>query len=334
MKKSIIALMGLFTLMACSDDAVQEAEDQGIPMTTNSFNPQFPGYYVPGAGFPPNYAGLDYFSPWDIWFRGSPSVTPTYTYTNMEGDGSSPFVVEITPYLGLAYYDDTNDGLYRDPAQGNALIADLTSGSYPNLYKNGNEIGNLIRADRVRLDGTSLQNTEVSIGSTIDHCPVFQGNVNTGYNPLNRFININNVATSQERSLLSQYGKVHFYEVFIYDRNTGAPIIPPTILQAQVTTLGDPSASWQSTGVTTSFLGQTHNLMYYKDLVKGPGTVYNHNIANGQGVCDSREVVFENKENDVFPFTYNGNSYEIRVIMKQGTALWMASGHHVGVRPI
>jgi len=328
----MIALMGLFTLMACSDDAIQEAEDQGIPMTTNSFNPQDPGYYVPGAGFPPNHAGIDYFSPWDIWFRTS--VSPSYTYTNMEGDGSSPFVIEIVPYLGLAYYDDINDGLYRDPAQGNALIADLTSGAYPNLYKNGNEIGNLIRAERIRLDGTSVQNSEVSIGSTIDHCPVFQGNVNTGYNPLNRFLNLSFSATPQEISLLSQYGKVYFYQVIIWDRVTGNTIVPHTTLQTQVTTLGDPAADWQSTGVTTSEWGQTHNLMYYKDLVNGPGTIYYHNIPNGQGVCDSREVVFENKETDVIPFTHNGKKYEVRLIMKQGTELWKASGHHIGIRAI
>ena len=341
MKKSIIALMGSFTLMACSDDAIQEAEDQGIPMTTNSFNPQDPGYYVPGAGFPPNHAGINYFSPWDIWYRGSSSVIPTYTYASMEGDGSGPFVIEITPYLGLAYYDDINDGLYQDPAQGNALIADLTNGNFPNLYKNGNEIGNLIRGQRIILTGTSLSESEVSIGSHLDHCPVVQGNVSIGYNPASRYLNVDNTATPQEKILLSRYGKVHFYDVLIYERANPANILVSNrTMQVQVETFGDPQAAWQPTGVTVNEFGLSHNLMYYKDLVNGPGTNYTPNLppsspgAPPVTVCDSREVVFENQFPDVKGFPFAGKNYEVRVMMSQGAGLWMTSGHYLGIRKI
>lgn len=340
MKKSIIGLMGLFTLMACSEDAIQDAEDQGLQMSTNSFNPQDPGFYIPGAGFPPNHAGINYFSPWDIWYRGTGTVVPTYTYTNMEGDASSPFVIVITPYVGLAYYDDTNDGLYHDPAQGNALIADLTNGNFPNLYKNGNEIGNVVRGENIILDGTSTVQNEVSIGSTIDHCPVVQGNVNTGWNPAHRYLNIDNTTTPQEKNLLAQYGKVHFYEVKVIERATGNTLVPNLPLQAQVSTFGDPYASWQPTGVTINLFGSLNNLMYYKDLVNGPGTNYTPNLPPSSPgtppvtVCDSREVVFDNQFPDAYIFWLGTVKYEVRIIMGQGTGLWMASGHHIGIRAI
>lgn len=331
MKRSIIALMGLFTLVACSDDVFQEAEEQGVPITTNSFNPSDPGYYDPGAGFPPNHEGINYVSPWDIWYRGTGTVIPTYTYTNLEAAHYSPFVIEIIPYIGLAYYDDINDGLYHDTAQGNALIADLTTGNFPNLYQNGNEIGNLIRGQRIRLDGTTLQENEVSIGSTIDHCPVIQGNINTGYNPLKRYLNINGPATTQETDLLSQYGKVYFYEVIVYERaNPSNVLVPNQRIQIQCETFA--TGDWQPTGVTVSPFGTPHDLVYYKDLINGPGTVYTQNQPGS--VCDSREVMFQNQYPDTRPFTFGGVNYELRVHMVQGALLWMTSGHHVGIKQI
>lgn len=331
MKKSIMALIGLFAFAACSDDAFHEVEQQEAAVGISSFNPQDPGYYDPGAGFPPNHAGRNYASPWDVWYRGTGTVVPTYTYSNLEAAHYSPFVIEITPYLGLAYYDDSNDGLYHDPAQGNALIADLTNGNFPNLYKNGNEIGNLIRGQRIKLDGTSIQENEVSIGSTFDHCPVIQGNINTGYNPLKRYLNITGPATMQETDLLSQYGKVYFYDVLVYERANPANILVPNRrIQVQCETFGDPTAAWQTTGVSVNPFGITHDLVYYKDLINGPGTVYSHNQMTGT-VCDSREVMFQNQYPDSSPFSFGGLNYEVRVHMVQGALLWMTSGHHLGI---
>mgnify|MGYP003575586514 CR=1 FL=1 len=326
--------MGLFTLIACSEDTYQEAdkmnEEPDSQYQTNSFNPNDPGYYVPGAGFPPNQAGGDYASPWDIWYRGTPEVIPSYTFANLEGEGVSPFVIEITPYLGLAYYDDVNDGLFHDPAQGYSLIHDMTTGNFPSLYANNNEIGNLIKAKTIVLDGTSVQNNEFSIGSDQDHCPVDLANITTGWNPMGRFLDIDSSATSDEKKLIAKYGKAFFFGITIYERSNPSNVFVNEIFQVQCNTLGVVS-DWLDTGVQANPFGTVHKLHYYKDLVKGPGTYYYHNIPAGQGICDSREVVFRNEFSNKKMFSYLGDNYQFDLYIAQGVYLWMTSGIYLGI---
>ncbi|HUH25977.1 MAG TPA: hypothetical protein VLY87_05085, partial [Flavobacterium sp.] len=116
MKKLIFTLLGLSTLIACSDEAFVAADEQGNDMSSPpTFNPQNPG------GNSPLTPGANYLSPWDIWFRNEPllpggttPLTPAYTFTNGSSSHSSPYTVYAYAYVGLAYFDGDNDGDYHD----------------------------------------------------------------------------------------------------------------------------------------------------------------------------------------------------------------------------
>lgn len=311
----------------------------------NSFNPNGPGHYQPGAGFPPNGAGINYFSPWDIKFRNE--VIPTYTISNTTGgEGLSIFELHLTPYIGLAYYDGVNDGHYHDSYMASinppALIADLTNGNYPNLYQTGNEIGELIPAKPIILDGSTLENSEVSISSNADHCPVnpHTPGSSSGWNPKDRYFDISSTATQFEQDLLAAYGKVFFYEYRVILKSNGS-VVGNGFIQVENKTIQDPSfyTYWEDTGVHNAFVpGKGHGgkLRYFHEtntaIAPVPFTEWlpNQGPNNPSVWCDSREVdyEFEYKHEEYF-FGYP--SHKIILEMGMGVHLWMTSGHLVRI---
>src|SRR5690606_23606580 len=146
-------------LTSCSEDALQEVAEQNTnPESTyaaNSFNENEGG----NTHGDTNNTGLiwrgdDYYSPWDIWFRrhiyGDGTLQPNYIISNIFNNEKefirSRYRLEVFSYVGLAYFDGVNDGIYTDLAA-LTLQYDLASGNYLNLYANGNEVGNLVRTD-------------------------------------------------------------------------------------------------------------------------------------------------------------------------------------------
>ena len=333
---------GVLTLVACSDEIYNDVQNTEESMySTNSFNENNPGYYYPGAGFPPNGPGENYFSPWDIKYRHE--VIPTYTIMNTVGsEHFSIFELHITPYIGLAYYDGVNDGRYHDAYQASinppALIADLTNGNYPNLYQMGNEIGELIPAKPIVLDGSSIDHSEVSISSYADHCPVnpHTPGSSPGWNPHDRYFDISHIATPQEQTLLAAYGKVFFYEYSIILKSTGA-VVGNGYIQVENKTIQDPITYtyWEDTFVNNAYVpGQGHvgNLRYYHNTAApAPFTEWLHNGTSPQVWCDSREVDYELEYSHENNFFGAGAPYKISLEMGMGVGLWQTSGHVISI---
>jgi len=314
--------MVVLSLIACSEDSYQEADkmnetepvnnDSG-GMQTNSFENDTPGTYIPGNYFVwqdptnsgawpyTNTPGEGYITPWDIWYRNK-YATPSYIITT--GSETSDFYLRVIPWVGLAYYDSANDGRYHDPFIASTsppgLIADMAANPtlYPNLYANSNEIGNLVPAQPIIMDGSSLQNCEVAINSTRDHLPVDVATLGSGWNPINRFFNLSGGVTSQERNLLRNYGKVFFYQVEVYNRYTMAPLASGFLQleNANLHNTGTGNVHWTTTSVTGTApgMGAAIDLYYYYANIGG--TIFDPTQLIGSTVnqCDSLEVVFEN----------------------------------------
>lgn len=89
MKKSIIALMALFTLVACSEDSYQEAdkmiERDGVNQSTDD-----PQNSTNSVTITPT---MNYQSPYDY------GTFPNYNI-RFEFNNQTPFVITLTPYLG------------------------------------------------------------------------------------------------------------------------------------------------------------------------------------------------------------------------------------------
>lgn len=217
MKKLIIALMGLFMFVSCSEDAYQEADEQ------NSLNVENNNSTNDGtASNMPFTVAPDYSSPFDILEAGNPRL---YKFTNYTGDlgASSPtlLTLRVTPYVGLAYYDGKNDGLYNNNIP-------ITSG-YPNLYPTGatSEVGKFIPTASFTMTGTGIPfspTAQLEVISSTDHCPLANntaGTLNPGPTPIffNPFI-----VNPAEIALLKQYGKVFFYWVEVINPGTGLPV--------------------------------------------------------------------------------------------------------------
>jgi len=342
MKKLLFLLGGVVTLTACSSDTVfdEQGTDEELPMGTNSFNPDNPGHYDPGSIL--NGPGDNYYSPWDIKYRND--VIPTYTIMNhTAGEGYSIFELHLTPYIGLAYYDGVNDGQYHDAYQASltppALIADLTNGNYPNLYQNGNEIGELIPAKPIVLDGSSINHSEVSISSYADHCPVnpHAPGSSPGWNPEDRFFDISGAATPQEQAVLARYGKVFFYEYRVILKSNGN-VVGNGFIQVENKTIQDPAAYpyWDDTFVTNAFVpgkGNVGRLRYYHNTAAPtPFTSWLKN--QGPGAlnvwCDSREVDYE-LEYSHEDYFFGYPSHKINLYMGMGANLWQTSGHVITI---
>ena len=216
MKKFLFLLGGIVTLTACSEDILQDidetTEDPGVKYTTNSYT---------GSGA--------YKSPWNIDSLRLVGYNFDSNVVNWDG-----VYVRITPYIGLAYYDGANDGVYNTPTG----AFNLAGGAYPNLFPNGEEYGNYIEANPIVLASQMLTGVggwythELFIQSREDHCPLI--NIPVGYNYNLYAIGfdvVNNsiiqpaahigatitppppAATPSEEMLLQHYGKVFYYKV-------------------------------------------------------------------------------------------------------------------------
>lgn len=144
------------------------------------------------------------------------------------GSGSSYLLtLQVTPYIGLAYFDGIDDGSYDDHL--GYQVADLTNGNYPNLYANGHDIGNFIPAAPIVLDGTGITPGSVvlEIYSSSDHCPVINAVQDPFTNPLPIHFDLFGgglAVLPDEQELLAEFGKVFFYYCEVIDPVTNATI--------------------------------------------------------------------------------------------------------------
>jgi hypothetical protein len=196
-------------------------QENEYPMGTNTYigtNPNVDDYYK---------------SPWNI-----DSLRRVIYMFDSNFVNNNDVYVRVTPYIGLAYYDGANDGIYNTPTG----TYNLNSGAYPNLTANGEEYGNYIQANPIVLASPSINQKimgrnwythELMIQSTELHCPL--GSVPIGYNYNLYAINFNvrhnqviqptahlggatitpapPIATTAEEFLLGRYGKVFYYKI-------------------------------------------------------------------------------------------------------------------------
>lgn len=305
-------------------------------MAPATFNPNQPGWYDYGSMTLVEFPG-GYYSPWDIWERPNMNV-PYEIFNNVPG-----LTMNVRAYIGLAYYDDVDNGLYQDTFTGNMI--NLASGNYPNLYANNQEIGNLLLSRWITAEPELIFR-----GSGGAHCPIWDGN-GPGYNPNGWFFDLP-TATPQEKQLLSEYGKVFFYEVEVRETATGI-VVPGAggiMLQVECESLPDPAyVGWEPItnppGGPTGTSGYvplsppgvyTGILSYHKDLINGPGTTPITGPGPG-AFCDSREIVYNkyfDNNTKATPFTYNGNQYYVDLTMSAGHPMWLSARLNLTLRQI
>lgn len=194
MKKSIIALMGLFTLVACSEDAYQEADKMSENGTVENTEPQNSVKTIDPA--------IGYFSKYDISSLGLPN-SPLHELIN----NTSTLSYTVTAYLGLAY-DDGN------PSSPMYYGRDLSNGDYPNFYMGSNKYGNVVATNPL----------DVSMSTTLTgqwgSVPVLPKTIPPGLYEFN--YTLSSIADPNEIKLMNEYGKVYYY--FIEVNNGTTPV--------------------------------------------------------------------------------------------------------------
>src|SRR5690606_4839207 len=182
MKKSIIALMGLFMLVACSEDVYQEAdkmskngtvENNSGGMQTNSVDPDIP-----------------YESPYDALFNNTKHIN--YIIDNQFTDQ-----IEIIGHFGIGYYDGADDGNYFN--------FDLPSNIAPTIYNNNNiEYLNTVYSTNVIFPAS----TTITLADN-------KAPVHDTANPYTFFVDSslgNGNAVGLEPELIYQTGKMYFLD--------------------------------------------------------------------------------------------------------------------------
>ncbi|MBS7321685.1 MAG: hypothetical protein KIG55_08860, partial [Myroides sp.] len=279
--------------------------------STNSFNNNDSGFVNgPGGTKAP---GKEYFSPWDIWYNRGPDFVdkqPAYIFWNGnadagdEDDAYSPYTLEVHAWVGLAYYDGFNDGIYNDPSSGGAGASyNLGNGLYSTLYDtntpNGfpQEVGALVQMQPFIINPM----TGARLESVTDHLPIDPGTVKYGDH-----FDFPGGLTTQEEELLRDYGKVFFYEVNVFEAGT---FIGQYIMHPQILSLPNygPDTYWES--VADQWGNQIQGDMpllgsfdlYYINHPVVPETDWDPNFGSGSignpaspldNECDSHEVVF------------------------------------------
>ncbi len=257
MKRSIIALMGLFALFACSDEVIQDVDkksesDSGISYSTNSYtDPNLSGANVPGVNVTTNYE-----SPWQI------NRISGINYLLINNTG---LFVEITPYIGWScYFKSFIEDLYNN----NPVSY------FPNLFANSNLFGNVVETEAVPL----FPNQNITFGPSTGTMP-FNGAVSLGGISLNK--NPLTIAPNEETPLM-EWGKIYYfkYKVFETDEHYYNNIpIHSGILKQKV---GDDSLDTNTIGISwRSIIPLANNpdlmlMRHYKRfeicLVNTPGT--------------------------------------------------------------
>lgn len=252
MKKTVL-FFGLFALVACGEDVYHDIDKQNNGLeAANPASDNNSGGNVPFTIVP------DYESFWDINTRGTKEMF--YRFANWTGDWGHPGRLNftVTPYVGLAYYDRFNDGIYEDSFSGTTVenFNTVPPGTYPNLYDpTGNEIGNFIPALPFMLDGSGLGGGTVVLEMVSGtHCHTLGASVNT-LNPAGLYFDISGpplAANIMEQNLLSQYGKVFFYFWEATDPLTNAVVWSGFIMPHCDT---NNATFWSNTGVSVNVPG-------------------------------------------------------------------------------
>jgi len=357
MKKSIIALMGLFMLAACSEDVYDDIDQQNNEMNAPpTFDDDDPGDL--GMWGISNLA-TNYFSPWDLgWNRLAQyrDLQPSYVFSNGdEDDNYSPYRLEVHAWIGLAYFDGTNDGVFNDHFTTNTFTLNLAN--YPNLFANGEEVGNLVKTT-ITVPFRPQQGARIE--DRVHHLPMpYVLGTSLGTNAMPRyattpppyswpawapgFADIGGILTPQEELLLRDYGKVFFYEVDVFEDATNA-FVGTYILHPEIQTLPKgPAKNWHE---VPNVAGTAHlqgnlpfgsfNLHYYTNNPTNSLPHQSTQYTNGYGdpvACNSYELVFDTAGIIKHQHTISGSVIKTLTmdIWQDAPTFWQRSALHLRV---
>src|SRR5690606_387567 len=275
MKKSIIALMGLFMLVACNEDVYQEAdqmnesgnvENNSGGMQANSVDPAIP-----------------YESPYDDFSTCCSAVI--FDFNN-----KTDLDLYFDPYVGLARYDGAYDNIHF------SWGIPLTAALYPNIISN--ETAEYFKLAKCK---------EMFVGSGLSvnyssgwQLPIYNGAF---------FTLLNSVPTSTENQLLTEFGKIFSINATIRDPNNfnmvvrgneylRFPFLPTGVTNPMMLGSGD----WiQMPSIST----QTEDLWYHhKTLEICVGNDSSAFPGGGDGINDKpSELIFD----------YSGKTYILKL---------------------
>ena len=316
-------------------------------MTTNSFNNDSLGNAHGDSGESGViWAGDNYASPWDLWYRDVLRKQPAYVIHNGDSEQGSPYDLLVTAYVGLAYFDGVNDGVFNDHKTGAVYpLSTSLGGNYPNLYGGsvGQEAGRLVRVTNtftvlaypnpnssIRIESVDLHLAKPFPVNNPAH-PGLPGE-DEGFTYLN--------LTGPERALLYDYGKVFFYEVEVIDKYTGATVFT-TFMHPEIKTLPTgpmPNPDWKPIedmagnhlqGTAPGGLGNLD--LYYYNAGLPNGTVWNVYSNPSSGKCDSREVAFDVPVN-LHEIAIPGGNYKLTLNFLQNNFwLWQNSALYLSI---
>jgi len=191
MKKSIIALMGLSMLVACSEDVYQEAdnmsesenEESNLPMAPSWVDPNLVGANVPGFVFTNEYE-----SP----FETNRNFNISYHFNNLTNMG-----VVLKPYVGWPAISDYADAMFT------SYMANPFDPNLSQLFASGHQYNNVHELDDVILDASA----SVSYGPS------------SGTMPLANCVTLGGQGLPYSNPVAGNYcewGKIHYFEYAIF----------------------------------------------------------------------------------------------------------------------
>lgn len=195
MKKSIIALMGLFLITACSEETFDNAATLG-PDTGYDQNPEGGTSTSSIDIFLPGSSITGYMTP----HYQSPYVLPLSSFQNIEYHfiNNTPLSIVIRPSIGLCVYGSWTNGPYND------FLSNPSD--YPQLFAGGNRYGNTIELDPIILaSGNSLIHGPSTAGLPIGGATLGSG-----------FAYSTSGMTVKELAWMKELGKVHHLSYQVY----------------------------------------------------------------------------------------------------------------------
>lgn len=203
MKKSIIALMGLFMFVACSEEAFKEAdkmtengngnEENNLPMAPSWVDPDLVGANVPGFVFTNEYE-----SP----FETNRNFNINYHFNNLTN-----FTVVLKPYVGWPAISDYADSMYA------SYLSNPSDPNLSELFASGNQYNNVHELDEVHLKPSSSLSYGPSSGTMpLGNCVTLGGQGLPYSNPV--------------AGNYCEWGKIHYFDFAIYAEGDGPDGVP------------------------------------------------------------------------------------------------------------
>lgn len=276
MKKSICALMGLFTLVACSEDAYQEADKMKDTGIVDNSGAQNSIRTVDGA--------IPYESPYDL--AGNDRIE--YIFQN-----DTDLELSFHSFIELCFYDGVNDNIH--------FGHNLSSGGYPlfTLSSIWNEYRTMLTANIITIAPHTRETITMSGGKILPVDP--SGPITASGQYFELGSSATGPLTNPEMDFLGEFAKFVGMEGNIRDLTTGNVVggtairfpLAPTAASLPVVS---PGSLWQDVPYLASHPSPNQKI---------------YNTQSGEICMTTAGASTSSLANRPasYTFTYNGNSY-------------------------